>query len=356
VANGLSIGEARKNRGDSRNATLDDFAGRVAAIPTRGGRLQSEITQRRSSRKTDATETGSATSGGAMSEIPQDLFGGDPRRAQPFLKWAGGKTQLLEQFAPYFPESITSYCEPFVGGGAVFFHLKARFPKMRAKLCDINAELINSYEVTRDRPNELMARLDEHLKQFMASRKQYYYSVRGQHRLTGPIERAARMIFLNKTCFNGLYRVNGSGEFNVPLDEGKLLRSCTLYDPANILACSQALQGTELIVQDFRQTLRKVCECDFVYVDPPYLPRSETANFTSYTKQDFGKAEHEALAAMFFEATKRSAKLMLSNSDTPFTRQLYTSANVKTVQARRAINSDATKRGPVTELLALSWE
>lgn len=273
--------------------------------------------------------------------------------AQPFLKWAGGKAQLLSQFDAHFPKSIESYCEPFVGGGAVFFHLKARFPQMRVSLCDNNAELINCYQVVRDRVEDLMRLLDEHLKQFRAHGERYFYLVRSQHDLAQPLERAARMIFLNKTCYNGLWRVNGRGEFNVPIGSYRP-EKVSLYDPSNLQAASRELQGGQLVVQDFRHTLRATTRGQFVYVDPPYVPLSPTSNFTSYTKEDFGKAEQEELAALFADAARRGVGLMLSNSDTPFVRKLYAGFTVKTVSARRAVNSDGAKRGRVSEVIVLN--
>jgi DNA adenine methylase len=273
--------------------------------------------------------------------------------AQPFLKWAGGKAQLLEQFEPFFPPSIRSYSEPFLGGGAVFFHLKARFPKMRAALRDNNAELINCYQVVRDGVVELMDRLDQHLQEFRAQGEPYYYKVRGQHKLSGTHERAARMIFLNKTCYNGLWRVNGRGQFNVPIGSYRP-EKVSLYDRANLLAASRSLQEVDLAVQDFGETLVAAKANDFVYVDPPYYPLSRTANFTSYTQEDFGQAEQTRLAELFTQAAQRGAQLMLSNSDTPLTRQLYAGFILQTVQARRAVNCDGAKRGRISELVVLT--
>ncbi len=233
--------------------------------------------------------------------------------AQPFLKWAGGKAQLLAQFDRFFPDHLDRYFEPFIGGGAVFFHLKARFPQMRAFLRDNNAELINAYAAVRETPNELMRRLDQHLATHLADREHYYHLVRSQHHLADPIERAARMVFLNKTCFNGLWRVNARGEFNVPIGSHK---NPALYDRDNLLAASWALRGAQLAVQDFRTTLTETRGGDFVYMDPPYYPLSPTASFTSYTKEDFGPEEQRELAALFADAARRGARLMLSNSDT----------------------------------------
>jgi DNA adenine methylase len=204
-----------------------------------------------------------------------------PPEAQPFLKWVGGKAQLLKQFDCLFPRQIDRYFEPFIGGGAVFFHLKHRFPHMRARLCDINGELINTYRAVRDFPSELMARLNDHLTRYNLDRDRHYYLVRSWHHLprTEVVERAARMIFLNKTCFNGLWRVNARGEFNVPIGSHQ---NPALYNRQNMLAASAALQGVELHVRDFRDALMETQAGDFVYVDPPYMPVSLTANFTSY--------------------------------------------------------------------------
>jgi DNA adenine methylase len=272
------------------------------------------------------------------------------REAQPFLKWVGGKAQLLGKFDRLFPRQIDRYFEPFIGGGAVFFHLKHRFPRMRARLCDINGELINAYQAVRDFPEELMRRLDDHLTHYNLDRERYYYLVRSQHHLprTEVVERAARMIFLNKTCFNGLWRVNARGEFNVPIGSHK---NPALYDRNNLLAASAALEGVDLAVRDFRDTLMETQAGDFVYVDPPYVPVSLTSNFTSYAKEDFGTAEQQELAAQFAAAAQRGVRLMLSNSDVPFVRQLYKGFTIHTVSARRAINRDGDKRGAINELL-----
>lgn len=273
-----------------------------------------------------------------------------PVEAQPFIKWVGGKAQLLTQFDQFLPLHVDRYFEPFIGGGAVFFHLRHRFPQMRAFLRDINPELINTYLAVRDFPQELMLRLDEHSARFRANREIYYYEVRAQHTLAERkvVERAARMIFLNKTCFNGLWRVNARGEFNVPI--GSQTKP-NLYDEENILAASRALQRVHLEVQDFRATLAETRRGDFAYIDPPYYPVSLTANFTSYTKEDFGVEEQNELHAVCASAVARGVRLMLSNSDTPFIRRLYRDFQIHTVQARRAINCDGSKRGAVNEVV-----
>lgn len=278
---------------------------------------------------------------------------GVAREAQPFIKWVGGKAQLLKQFDQFLHRPVERYFDPFLGGGAVFFHLKHRFPQMRAFLRDNNDELINAYITVRDEPILLMKRLDEHLVNFKADRERYYYVVRSQHHLEKQkrIERAARMIFLNKTCFNGLWRVNGRGEFNVPIGSHK---NPTLYDKENILAASRALANVHLETKDFRETLGETRPGDFVYLDPPYYPVSPTANFTSYTKDDFGPEQQRELAALFSTAVLRGVRLMLSNSDTEFIRNQYTEFEIHVVKARRAINCDGMKRGQINEIVVVA--
>jgi DNA adenine methylase len=276
-----------------------------------------------------------------------------PTEAQPFLKWVGGKAQLLVQFDEFLPLKIDRYVEPFIGGGAVFFHLKHRFPQMRAFLRDNNDELINAYKAVRDYPKELMCRLDRHLVAFLADRETYYYLTRSKHHLPKAeiVERAARMIFLNKTCYNGLWRVNSRGEFNVPIGSHK---NPALYDEENILAASRALEGVHLDTKDFRDTLDETRRGEFVYIDPPYFPVSPTASFTSYTKDEFGGEQQRELAALFAAAAQRGVRLMLSNSDTDFIRKLYHKFKTYTVRARRMVNCDGTKRGQINEVVVVA--
>jgi len=278
-----------------------------------------------------------------------------PKRleARPFLKWVGGKAGLLAQFDEFFPAHVERYYEPFLGGGAVFFHLRYRFPRMDAFLRDNNPELIVTYQAVRDHPKELMQRLDEHLERYLPDRKHYYYLVRAQHHLTDIVERAARVIFLNKTCFNGLWRVNARGEFNVPIGSHK---NPSLYERENIETASCALQGVHLSIQDFRDTLNETRSGDFAYVDPPYHPISLTSNFTAYTKGVFGAKEQRELAAGFADAARRGVRLMLSNSDAPFIHELYHNCRIRMVQARRAINCDGSKRGQVNEVVVCAGD
>jgi DNA adenine methylase len=274
----------------------------------------------------------------------------------PFVKWAGGKAQLLPQFEPYFPAAFTRYLEPFVGGGAVFFHLynQGRLAGKPAILIDQLAELINAYRVVQNQVQALIAELkglEEH-KQDPA----FYYSVRGWDRQPdyagrGDVERAARFLFLNHTCYNGLYRVNRQGQFNVPFGR---YRNPTLYEAANLRAASRALQSINLLAGDFSRCLEIAEPGDLVYLDPPYHPLSDTANFTSYTSADFGIEDQQRLAAVFRELDRRGCRVMLSNSCTAPVRELYHDYEQVQVHALRAINSKGGERGAVPELLILN--
>jgi len=255
--------------------------------------------------------------------------------AQPFLKWAGGKANLLRQLEEFFPHEIDRYFEPFLGGGAVFFYLKHRFPDMRPFLRDSNKELINCFRVVRDRPEDLMRLLDEHSKAFRAEGDAYFYAVRKQHDLTDDLARAARTIFLNKTCFNGLWRVNAKGEFNTPAGSNK---SPNLYSRDNLLAASGALQNAQLEAQDFRKTLDEARRGDFIYFDPPYLPVSVYSDFKRYTPDQFRDADQVELARVFRELDAKGCRVVLTNSEHPRTRERYAEFSIHVASAPRFIN------------------
>ncbi len=255
--------------------------------------------------------------------------------AQPFLKWVGGKAGLIRQLEEFFPHEIDRYFEPFLGGGAVFFHLKHRFPDLRPFLRDGNKELINCDRMVRDRPEELMQLLDEHAKGFRADRGEYFYTIRKQHDLTDDLARAARTIFLNKTCFNGLYRVNAKGEFNTPVGSNQ---NPNLYSRDNILAASDVLQAAQLEAQDFRKTVDEARRGDFIYFDPPYLPISAYSDFKRYTPDQFREADQVELARVFRELDAKGCRVVLSNSEHPRTRELYAGFPIQVVSAPRFIN------------------
>jgi DNA adenine methylase len=274
----------------------------------------------------------------------------------PFVKWAGGKAQLLSQFEPYFPTHLRCYVEPFVGGGAVFFHLY-RLGRLRGRevlLIDSLEELINCYRVVRDQVEALVAELGRH--EAGKTDRDYYYQVRGWDRQPGyaqrsDVERAARFVFLNRTCFNGLYRVNRRGEFNVPFGR---YRNPTICDAANLRAANYALQGVRLLAADFTRCLEEAQAGAFVYLDPPYHPLSETASFTSYTADDFGVEDQQRLAGVFGQLDRRGCQLMLSNSCTPFIEALYDGYEQVQVRASRPISARADRRGAIPELLVLN--
>ena len=270
------------------------------------------------------------------------------RNARPFLKWAGGKSQLVKELLVRVPKSIDRYFEPMVGGGALFFSLRPE----RAFLSDTNPELINCYRVIRDDVQALIGNLSKHIYD-----KDYYYGIRNIDRRPefanwNAVDRAARTIFLNKSCFNGLYRVNSKGQFNVPFGR---YSNPKLLDQENLLLCSEALQGVDLSEGSFEERLAEASEGDFVYFDPPYAPRSETSNFTSYTEAGFGTDMQEKLRDTCLDLDKRGVKFMVSNSDTPIARELYQGFSVVTVEASRSINSKADGRGKINELIISNY-
>jgi DNA adenine methylase len=276
-----------------------------------------------------------------------------PQNSKPFLKWAGGKQQLLTQYKSYFPIHFYRYFEPFVGGGAVFFHLSStgRRPDC-VFLSDNNAELINSYKIVRDNVDELIQHLKLHERKHD---RDYYYRIRALDRrstVLDDVERAARTIYLNRTCYNGLYRVNSRGQFNVPM--GSYKNPKALFENV-VRSASRALEGVCLEVRDFQTVVNLGRPGDFFYFDPPYDPVSKSANFTSYTAASFGDDDQRDLANVFTRLSEKSCFCMLSNSYTPFILELYQDFRIETVQANRAINSDADGRGTIKEVVVLNY-
>ncbi len=264
---------------------------------------------------------------------------------RPFLKWAGGKGQLISQYLPYFPDSFETYYEPFLGGGAVFFRLQPA----RSVLMDINDELVNVYRCVRDRVMDVIALLEEHQ---LHHSQDYYYWVRSNPGTTD-VERAARLIYLNRTCFNGLYRENSRGQFNVPIGRYKNPKICH----ADLLqAAAIALRHAELLAHPFEMVLEYAhTPQDFVYLDPPYYPISATSRFTSYNRYAFNRDDQIRLRDVFAELARRGVKAMLSNSDCEFIRDLYADFPTHTITAARSINSNARRRGKITEVLVTSY-
>lgn len=264
---------------------------------------------------------------------------------RPVLKWAGGKTPLAERILRLLPRRIATYYEPFFGGGAVFFALarEARFEN--AVLSDANPELVNVYQALKDDVEAVIKRLRK-----MNVSEQDYYRVREQIP-TSKAGQAARTIYLNKTGYNGLYRVNRSGLFNVPY--GRHVNP-TICDEPNLRAVAQVLASVKLLVQDFEKTCELAAPADAVYLDPPYLPVSATASFTSYDRNPFGLPEHERLARVFDELSRRNVAAVLSNSCTKDSERLYQSHVIERPLVARNINSNAQKRGKIKEILVIN--
>lgn len=269
----------------------------------------------------------------------------------PVVKWVGGKRQLLDEITPLLPKRFSGYCEPFLGGGAVLFSIQPS----KAIVNDLNADLITVYEVIRDDVDTLIESLKTH-----QNTSDYFYAIRDIDRnkctyeSLSKIEKASRLIYLNKTCFNGLFRVNSSGEFNSPFGHYKnpniinepVLRAVSKYfNTNNITFCSE----------DFALTLERVKKNDFVYLDPPYDPVSDTASFTGYNKGGFNREEQLRLKSCCDVLNQRGIKFMLSNSATDFIKDLYKEYNITIVKAKRAINSNGSKRGSIEEVLVRNY-
>jgi DNA adenine methylase len=299
--------------------------------------------------------------------------------AKPVLKWAGGKGQLLNQIVEYLPKElktgdITRYIEPFIGGGALFFFVAQNYPVKEFYISDTNGELIVLYTTIQQRPGDLIKVLGDIEKNYHAQtpieQKEFFYKIRDKYNQDRAsidfsnfsadwIDRAAQTIFINRTCFNGLFRVNSKGGFNVPFGDYKNPRIC---DQSNLLAVSEILKRTIIKSADFAQCEQFADENTFVYLDPPYRPLSKTASFNSYSKADFGDPEQIRLAECYKQLDQTGAKLMLSNSDpkntdatNEFFDKLYSSFNIERVRASRAINSNGAKRGQITELLITNY-
>ncbi|HNX17191.1 MAG TPA: DNA adenine methylase [Methanoregula sp.] len=298
---------------------------------------------------------------------------------RPFLKWAGGKTQLLNEFGKRLPEElnkgkISRYVEPFIGGGAVYFYLNQKFSFEHCYICDINNELVLAYSVIKNDPEKLIAHLDVletgYLSKNEAEREEFYYKIRDAFNKKLPnidfrdynsdwVERTAQIIFLNHTCFNGLFRVNRKGEFNVPFGGYKnpdILNEDNLNDVATLLKTTEILSG------DFTQCRDYVDERTFVYFDPPYRPLNDTSSFTSYSKGGFSDADQVRLFEFFRELDKKGAKVMLSNSDPKnenpddsFFDDLFSDYFIERVPAKRLINCNGAERGNINELIITNY-
>jgi DNA adenine methylase len=268
---------------------------------------------------------------------------------RPFVKWAGGKGHLLQKLERHFPRSFSTYYEPFLGGGAIFFRLVEKRPRFNVVLSDSNAELINAYNVVKNNVAELVKQLRLHATRYKLSPKEYYYRVRDETPWDS-VGRAAHLIFLNRTCYNGLYRVNKMNKFNVPFGRYK---NPTICDEENLLAVNEVLRrsNTKLLAADYRKTTEDAGKGDFIYFDPPYQPESATANFTSYTNSGFSFDDQMQLGKWFKELDGKGCQLLLSNSNTKEVREIYREYDIREVETLRAINCKANSRRGHIELI-----
>lgn len=276
-------------------------------------------------------------------EIPDNAEGG-----RPFLKWAGGKGQLLDELLARVPEDYGSYFEPFLGGGALLFALEPR----RGVVSDINPELVAAYQTVRDNPSGLIKDLQRHVYE-----KSYYYRIRAADREPGflrwsKLRRASRLIYLNRTCYNGLYRVNSRGQYNTPFGRYTNPR---IVDAQNLMLCSRILQPLKVIEAGFQSVLKHARRNDFVYFDPPYVPISTTSSFVGYSCVGFGREDQIELRDICRTLDKRGVKVMISNSAAIFVRELYRGFRIAEVKASRAINSRAGRRGKISELIITNY-
>lgn len=286
--------------------------------------------------------------------------------AKPFVKWVGGKSQLLEDIEKKYPSKPEKYCEPFVGGGAVLFDVLTKFQPKEVLINDINRELINTYTQIKNNCENLITQLSEiqqiYKEHSIHENKIFFYEKRNRYNAIKinvdnkeNLEKAALFIFLNKTCFNGLYRVNSKGMFNVPFNNAK---NPLLCDEENLRACSKLLQNVQMKAGDYKECKYFIDDKTFIYIDPPYRPLTQTATFTSYSEKGFSDIEQIELGNFISEISDKGAMVLASNSDPKninqndnFFDELYSQFKIERVSASRMINSNAKKRGAINELL-----
>ena len=274
---------------------------------------------------------------------------------KPFVKWAGGKRQLLAELEKNFPKQFGTYFEPFLGGGAVLFDLLAKKPNLKCSVSDLNSDLVLAYVTIRDKLGRLIESLENHSKNYHKDSTGYYYEVRKQEPKS-QIEKVSRLLFLNKTCFNGLYRVNSKGKFNVPLGR---YTNPNIVNRENLTTVSKFLQSDKIKIscRDFESILKDSKKGDFVYFDPPYQPVSDTANFTSYTHRDFTEDDLQRLADLANQLNSKGSHVLLSNSNTKIVKKIFSSKKwkVKEIAVNRAINSNSQKRTGHKEVLIKNY-
>lgn len=274
-------------------------------------------------------------------------------KGKPFVKWAGGKRQIIDKLKQYIPTNFNCYYEPFIGGGALFFELS---PK-KAVINDSNKELMNVYQVLCN--HDKYTKMCKVLNQYEANHsEEQYYEIRNKDKeksfsRLSDYKKAARTLYLNKSCFNGLYRVNSKGEFNVPFNKNKKVNT---YDGENLLTIHMYLTMNDITIQcmDFEESVKTAKKGDFVYFDPPY--DSDTKTFNSYTEEGFGKKEQNRLAKVFKELDKKGVYIMLSNHNTTLVNELYKDYHIHIIEAKRSINSKGNKRGNVEEVIITNYE
>ena len=296
-------------------------------------------------------------------------------KIRPFVKWAGGKGSLISQLNNFYPYELKNgiierYIEPFVGGGAVLIDILQKYDIQEVFAFDINIDLINSYNVIKNNIEELITNLKqmetEYLQLGQEERKNYFYNIRDEYNNyeleenEQNVQRAAQFIYLNRTCFNGLYRVNKNGKFNVPVGSYK---NPTICDEQNLRQLSQLIQNVQFQYGDYSRSMEYVTENTFIYFDPPYRPLNVTSGFTSYTKEDFNDDNQRELATFYGELNEKNAKLMLSNSDPKninkedtFFDNIYQGFNINQIQASRMINANSNGRGKISEILVTNYD
>jgi len=269
------------------------------------------------------------------------------------VKWAGGKKQLIEQFKPLFPKKIERYIEPFLGSGAVAFYVIQKYNPSEVLLSDSNEELINVFNTIKHDYQNLIKKLKEHKNKYQKNKNEYYYRIRKQNpeRLSS-LNKAARFIFLNRTCFNGLYRVNSKGRFNVPIGDHK---NPDIVQEEKMKNAAELLKDVNIRVMSFENVIDFAKKGDFAYFDPPYDPLKKGKSFTTYTKDNFLEKDQKKLAEVFDELTRKGCLCMGSNNDTELIREIYSKHNIEIVKAKRMINSDASKRGAINEVVILNY-
>ena len=274
---------------------------------------------------------------------------------KPFVKWAGGKRQLLAELEKSFPKQFGTYFEPFLGGGALLFDLLAKKPNLKCSVSDLNSDLVLAYVTIRDKLGRLIESLENHSKNYHKDSTGYYYEVRKQEPKS-QIEKVSRLLFLNKTCFNGLYRVNSKGKFNVPLGR---YTNPNIVNRENLTTVSKFLQSDKIKIscRDFESILNDAKKGDFVYFDPPYQPVSDTANFTSYTHRDFTEDDLQRLADLANHLNSKGSHVLLSNSNTKIVKKIFSSKKwkIKEIAVNRAINSNSQKRTGHKEVLIKNY-